>query len=305
MTEVTTKAVTVQVPATSANLGPGFDSLGLALGLYDSITAMVSEDEGVLIEVEGEGTGQVALDASHLVARAMALGFTALGARPSGFVLRCVNVIPHGRGLGSSAAAIIAGLTLARGMVTGGDQLLSDHELLQLALSLEPHPDNLAAALHGGFTTAWIADESAHVVRVDVHQDIHAVVAIPDFQVPTAHARSALPATVLRSDASFNIARSALLVHAMTRAPELLMDATEDRLHQEPRRSMYSSSMALTDSLREAGVAAVISGAGPTVLALGPAEQLDVVRLTAGADWRVLALPVAALGAHIHPAAGA
>lgn len=294
-------AVTVRVPATSANLGPGFDSLGLALGLYDALTAMVSEDEGVLIEVEGEGLGELALDASHLVARAMALGFAAMDARPAGFVLRCSNAIPHGRGLGSSAAAIIGGLVLARGLVTEGQDLLSDHALLQLALTLEPHPDNLAAALHGGFTTAWITGQGAEVVRAQPHPSLRAVVAIPDYQLATQRARSALTATVSRQDASFNIARAALLVQAITRAPELLLDATEDRLHQEPRRPMYAPSMALIDSLRAMGRAAVISGAGPTVLVLGTADVLVDVQRVAGAGWRVESLDVAAFGAQVDP----
>lgn len=294
-------AVRVRVPATSANLGPGFDSLGLALGLYDSLTAMVSEDEGVLIEVEGEGVGEVALDSSHLVARAMALGFAAMGAMPTGFVLRCTNLIPHGRGLGSSAAAIIGGLVLARGLHEQGDSLLSDHDLLQLALELEPHPDNLAAALHGGFTTAWMHDSSAEVVRQDAHNDIKPVVAIPDFRVPTSEARSALPTTVSRSDASFNISRSALLVHAITHDPTLLLAATADRLHQESRRAMYPSSMDLIDRLRAQGLAAVISGAGPTVLVLATKDQRDAVHAEAGAKWRVESWPVATRGAHVDP----
>ncbi|MDO8732504.1 MAG: homoserine kinase [Actinomycetota bacterium] len=296
------EAVRVRVPATSANLGPGFDSLGLALGLYDTLAAMVSEDQGVLIEVEGEGLGEVALDSSHLVARAMALGFAAMDSRPAGFVLRCTNLIPHGRGLGSSAAAIIGGLVLARGLHAEGDSLLSDQDLLQLALELEPHPDNLAAALYGGFTTAWMEDEFAHVVRQEAHPSIRTVVAIPDFRVPTAEARSALHATVSRKDASFNISRSALLVHAITRDPRLLLEATADRLHQEARRSMYPSSMELIDGLRERGIAAVISGAGPTVLVLGMTDQLDEVSALSGTNWRVEALRVATHGAHVDPA---
>jgi homoserine kinase len=296
-----TGPVRVEVPATSANLGPGFDSLGLALSLQDSLTAMVSEDEGVLIEVEGEGAADVALDSSHLVARAMALGFTAMGSRPSGFVLRCTNRIPHGRGLGSSAAAIIGGLVLARGLHQQGDQLLSDSDLLQLAMELEPHPDNLAAALYGGFTMAWMQDGFAHVLRQDVHEGIEFVIAVPEFKVPTAEARSALPPTVARSDASFNISRSALLVHALTADPALLLDATADRLHQESRRTMYAASMDLVDHLRDEGMAAVISGAGPTVLVVGQALQVDDIRNAAGIGWRVEQLQAATLGAHVDP----
>jgi homoserine kinase len=265
---------------------------------------MVSEDEGVLIEVEGEGAAEVALDSSHLVARAMALGFAAMGSRPSGFVLRCTNRIPHGRGLGSSAAAIIGGLVLARGLHQQGEALLSDSDLLQLAIELEPHPDNLAAALYGGFTTAWMQDGLAHVLRQDVHKSIDFVIAVPEFKVPTAEARSALPATVSRSDASFNISRSALLVHALTANPSLLLDATADRLHQESRRTMYAASMSLVDRLREEGQAAVISGAGPTVLVVGEALNVDDIRNAAGVGWRVERLHAATLGAHVDPGTG-
>ena len=294
--------VAVRVPATSANLGPGFDSFGLALGLYDSLSAMVSDDEGVLIEVEGEGVGELALDSSHLVARAMARGFAALDSRPHGFVLRCTNVIAHGRGLGSSAAAIIGGLVLARALHIEGDSLLSDLDLLQLALELEPHPDNLAAAIYGGFTTAWMSDGIAGVVRQDVHPDIRPIVAIPEFKVPTAEARSALPAMVSRADASFNIARSALLVHAMTSDPSLLLEATGDRLHQDSRRGMYNASMDLVDDLRANGLPALISGAGPTVLVLSVGDGLSSVQGAAGPGWRVAPLSVDTLGAHVDPA---
>ena len=293
--------VRVRIPATSANLGPGFDSFGLALGMYDSLTAMVSDDPGARIEVEGEGQGELALDSSHLVVRAMALAFAAMDARPAGFALRCVNVIPQGRGLGSSAAAIIGGLVVARALHAEGESLLSDDDLLQLAMELEPHPDNLAAALHGGFTTAWMSDDLAQWVRLDVHPDIQSIIAVPDFKVPTAHARSALAATVDRADASFNIARAALLVHAITMDPAMLLEATGDRLHQESRRSMYAESMDLVDRLRAKGVAAVISGAGPTVLVLDSSDRLELVRQAAGTAWRVERPGVGARGAHVDP----
>lgn len=301
MPALRTDAVRVIVPATCANLGPGFDTLGLALEITDALTAMVTDDPGVLVEVAGEGVDDVPRDATNLVVRAMALGFTALGVRPTGFVLRCDNVIPHGRGLGSSAAAIIGGLALARAMVVDGQELLSDGDLLQVALQLESHPDNLAPALFGSFTTAWLNGDAAEWVRHDVHADVHPIIAVPDFQVPTKHARSALPATVSRDEAIFNIGRAALLVHAMTQEPALLLTATEDRLHQEARRAMYPASMALVDSLRADGIAAAISGAGPTVLAFGDAPVLAQVREAAGAQWDVRTSAIAARGAHATP----
>mgnify|MGYP000058229461 CR=1 FL=1 len=292
--------VRVLVPATSANLGPGFDSAGLALELVDELVAMVSDDPGVLVEVSGEGSDDLPRDSSHLVVRAMALGFSALGSAPEGFVLRCTNVIPHGRGLGSSAAAIIGGLVLARALVVDGHLRLSDDDLLQLALSMESHPDNIAAALYGSFTIAWTTDDGvADAARIEVNPELRAVVAIPSFEVPTKAARQALPAQVDYATASFNIARSALLVHALTEDPSLLLEATADRMHQEQRRGMYAPSMALVDSLRSRGIAAAISGAGPTVIAFVSASEVDSVSALIEGEWRTFALPIRSAGAQV------
>lgn len=293
-------AVRVRVPATSANLGPAFDCAGLALDLWDEVVAMVSDDAGVLIEVEGEGSDAVARDESHLVARAMARVFDALDARPAGFVLRCTNAVPHGRGLGSSAAAIIGGMVLARGLVDGGENALPDNDLLQLALAMEGHPDNIAAALYGGMTIGWLDPASrGRVVRLDVSPDLAVAVAVPSGSLLTTRARAALPTSVPLADAVFNAARSALLVHAMTSAPALLLDATDDRLHQEPRRSMYPESMRIVDALRAEGVPAAISGAGPSVLALGTAEQVRTLADVAPEGWAVHHLSVPPRGAHV------
>lgn len=292
-------AVRALVPATSANLGPAFDCAGLALGLHDELVAMASDDPHVLIEVSGEGEDTVSRDASHLVAVAMARAFDVLGERPTGFVLRCANAIPHGRGLGSSSAAIIGGLALARALVVDGASRMDDHELLQLALTLESHPDNLAATLHGGFTIAWLdAAGQAHAVRRDAHPDIEAVAIIPESRLLTSKARGALPPAVPLADAAFNAGRSALLVHAMTLEPALLFEATEDRLHQEQRRAVYPASMAVVDDLRGAGVPAAISGAGPTVLAFASLQEATA-HVPAG--WRALALPVVGQGVQIQP----
>jgi homoserine kinase len=296
-----TDPVQVLVPATCANLGPGFDTLGLALETYDCLVGMVSEDSGVLVEVEGEGFQDVPRDASNLVVQAMALGFRAMQVRPEGFVLRCTNVIPHGRGLGSSAAAIIGGLGLARAMVVEGQELLPDELLLQVALEMESHPDNLAAALCGGFTNAWLEGDGAQSVRHEVHQAVVPITAVPAFKVPTSHARSALVPMVSREDASFNISRAALLVHALTNDPSLLLSATQDRLHQDARRAVYPAAMQLVDSLREAGLPAVISGAGPTVLVLGTVGDVALVGATAGEQWKVSEHAVARQGVHISP----
>lgn len=246
-----TSPVAVRVPATSANLGPGFDSLGLALDVHDELVAMVTEDPGCLIEIDGEGADYLPRDERHLVVRAMYRAFDALGERPAGFVLRCTNGVPQGRGLGSSAAAIIGGLLLARALVVDGSQRLGDDELLALATAMEGHPDNVAAALFGGFTVAWGASgEDIGSVRLDVHPDIVPIVFLPGEQVLTDAARSVLPEQVPHVDAAFNVSRAALLVHAMTTDPAHLLVATDDRLHQRARADVYPSTWALVSTLR-------------------------------------------------------
>jgi homoserine kinase len=295
-------AVRVLVPASSANLGPGFDTAGLALGVYDELVAMVTDDEGVLVEVSGEGSADVPRDETNLVVRAMAAGFTAMGVRPTGFVLRCGNVIPHGRGMGSSAAAIVGGIVLARAMVVDGRDRLTDADVLQVALTMERHPDNLAAALHGGFTIAWTDEDGrGDLVRLDVHEGVHPVVLVPPNEVATAKARAMLPATVPFADAAANLSRVALLVHALTGDPSRLMTATEDRLHQDARETAYPESVALVRRLRAAGVPAVISGAGPTVLAFAGPDLRESVAATAGGGWSLRAVDVASEGAREVP----
>jgi homoserine kinase len=295
--------VEVVVPATSANLGPGFDSMGLALSLHDHLVAMVTEDPGVLVTVEGEGGGALPADESHLVARAMRSAWEAMGITPPGFVLRCRNGIPQGRGLGSSAAAIVAGILLARGLVEDGEQLLPDDEVLGLATRMEGHPDNVAAALLGGFTTAWIDsvdDTHTSAVTRATHPAVVPMVLIPQQAMPTKEARMMLDDTVDRVDAVFNIGRAALLAHALSLDPALLFPATEDRLHQDARARAYPQSHALVMALRGAGVPAVISGAGPTVLAFTVDDHERATTTAAVPDgWRPLAIPVDVDGARV------
>lgn len=304
--EVRTGPVRVLVPASSANVGPGFDSLGLALSVYDELVAMATDDEGVLVEVAGEGEVDVPRDERNLVVQAMLTAFAAMGVRPRGFVLRCRNTIPHGRGLGSSAAAIIGGMVLARAMVPGAD--FDDDALLATATGMESHPDNLAAALHGGFTVAWLGEDSRPgAVRLDVHPSLRAVLVVPVETLPTSQAREALPVEVPHVDASFNAARSALLVHAVTARPDLLWEATSDRLHQQARAQVYPASVAVLGRLRAAGIPAAISGAGPAVLVLSDHEDIEsqVADLLAGTEgWGVREIPISLVGAHESPLEG-
>jgi homoserine kinase len=296
--------VEVVVPATSANLGPGFDSLGLALALHDHLVAMVTDDPGVLVTVEGEGAGSLPSDERHLVAGAMRSAWEAMGLSAPGFVLRCRNGIPQGRGLGSSAAAIVAGILLARGLVEEGEELLPDDEVLGLATRMEGHPDNVAAALLGGFTTAWVDsvdDTHASAVTRATHPSILPVILIPQQSMATKEARTLLDDTVSRSDAVFNLGRTALLSHALVADPSMLFPATEDRLHQDARAHAYPQSHALMLSLREGGIPAVVSGAGPTILAFTVDDQERAVATAAVPDgWRTLAVAVDGEGARVH-----
>ncbi len=258
--------VRVRVPATSANLGPGFDALGLALTLFDEITASVIE-AGIEIVVDGEGADLVPTGEDHLVYQAMAAAFDLLGETPPGVRLVCTNRIPHGRGLGSSSAAIAAGIIAARALVVGGEDRLDAGAVYQLATDLEGHPDNVAPALRGGFTIAWISGAAAEVERLDINHDV--TVFVPPSAVSTKAARGLLPEMVPFGDAAANVGRSALIVAALLQSPERLIFATEDRLHQSYRSTAMPDSYKLMQRMRVEGIPTVISGAGPTVLAFG------------------------------------
>jgi homoserine kinase len=296
--------VQVRVPATSANLGPGFDTLGLALGWHDDVIARIGDD-GVVIDVAGEDAEAVPRDESHLIIQAMRATFELCGGQPHGIELVAANRIPHSRGLGSSAAAIVAGVTLARALVLGGDELLSDDELLALAARLEGHPDNVAPCLLGGLTVAWTEpDGTARAVSAGLDPAITPVAFVPPFSSSTTHARGLLPIQVPFADATANAARAALLMTALGGALDSLLVATEDRLHQPYRASAMPDSAALVATLRAAGLPAVISGAGPTVLVLaGSAAQAEAAAAFTPAGWRVERPGIEARGAQLVPAA--
>jgi homoserine kinase len=301
--------VRVRVPATSANLGPGFDAMGVALALHDVVDVRAVSSPGAEVEVSGEGAGAVPTGEDHLVVRALRAALDELGASQVGLRLTCANRIPHGRGLGSSAGAVVAGILAARALVAEPGAF-DDDAVLALATALEGHPDNAAPALLGGVTVAW-CDEEVHAVRLAVHPALVPVAIVPPYELPTRTARAVLPAQVPHADAAFQAGRAALLVEAVGRRPDLLFPATEDRLHQEYRRAVMPESLALVGTLRRRGVAAVVSGAGPAVLALArrtdtgpgglPSTDADAAIAAAFggvmAGWRVLPLPVDADGA--------
>ncbi|MFI7573628.1 homoserine kinase [Micromonospora sp. NPDC049497] len=286
--------VRVRVPATSANLGPGFDALGLALTLHDDVAAEVTPG-GVTVTVAGEGAGELPADERHLVVSAMRAAFDALGGQPAGLAVECVNRIPQARGLGSSSAAIVAGVLLARALVADGERLLDDGAVLRLAAQIEGHPDNVAPCLLGGFTVAWTEPSGARAVSLPVADGVRPTVFVPAERGLTSVARAALPSTVPHGDAASNAGRAALLVHALTAEPALLLPATVDRLHQDYRAEGMPATSALVSALRAADVAAVVSGAGPTVLALSePPEAFDP-----GTGWLVLQLGTDMHGARV------
>lgn len=290
------RQVVVRVPATSANLGPGFDTLGLALSVYDELV-VTSLPEGELeIELTGQGIDDVPRDGSHLVVRTIAYAYEAVGRRMPGLRLRAHNVIPHGRGMGSSGAAVVAGLLAAKGLLAG-DVELGDDTLLRLATELEGHPDNVAPALFGGLTIAWVDETGPQHKKLLVHRGVAPLVFVPDFTMSTSVARSLQPLHVPREDAVFNVSRSALLIAALTQSPELLMAATQDKLHQSYRAQAMPETDRLVQALRGEGLAAVVSGAGPSVLVLcdGPGQRLraaDFVASHIDTPWEALMLAV-------------
>lgn len=297
------KTVRVSVPATTANLGPGFDTLGMALTIYDEIV-VEAVTSGVVVTIDGVGKGEVPTDETNLVARSILYAFDKVGQVAPGLKIAAVNRIPHGRGVGSSGAAIVAGVMAAKGLLEGIRDIGED-ELLAIATELEGHPDNIAPSLFGGLTIAWMTDNGPRSTKLSVHRGVSLLVAIPEHStMSTELARSLQPETVPHEDAIFNLSRAALLVAALLDSPELLWEATEDRLHQNYRASAMPETSSLIQMLREHGLAAVVSGAGPSILVLAgdPAQRLEAERLIAQhqqSPWNCRMLTVDERGATV------
>jgi homoserine kinase len=347
--------VRVRVPATSANLGPGFDSLGLALTLYDEVEVAVEAGAGakadaagppggVFLEVTGEGAEVADRGENHLIVKTIRRAFDVIAARSGtgigvpqpGLRMRCVNRIPHSRGLGSSAAAIVAGLVAARELHPYG-LVLDDQALYELATEIEGHPDNVAACLAGGLTIAWRTPAGSRLARVEV--DMEVVVFVPEQRMATERTRGLLPDVVPHEDAAANAGRAALLMAALTArrppasrgpatdepaprssaiaasfaptaipggiavapASDALLAATEDRIHQDYRAAAMPATAALLSRLREKGIPAVLSGAGPAVLAFTTASQVDSIASEVGNGWHKRPLNVDPDGARVQP----
>lgn len=296
--------VEVKVPATSANLGPGFDSLGLALSLYSEVSATVREQPGATVVIHGVGKGELPTDETNLIVRTIATVFESVGRTLPGLDVVATNNIPHGRGLGSSGAAIVSGVMAAKGLLEG-DIAFDSQRLLAIASELEGHPDNVAPALFGGMTIAWSADNGPQFKKLTVHRGVSPLVCVPEQTMSTEVARGLRPESVSHEDAAFNVSRSALLVAALVQSPELLFAATEDRLHQSYRAVAMPETESLLAALRDAGHAAVVSGSGPSVLVLcsDPAERLAAAELVAGhggTPWQSLMLAVDFKGATVN-----
>jgi len=298
-----TRTVTVRVPATTANLGPGFDTLGLALSIYDELTVTALPEQGLEVTVEGVGADEVPRDASNLIVSSIAYVYEQYGQPLPGLRLHAVNGIPHGRGLGSSGAAVVAGIVAARELLDGVVEI-THGDLLRIATEIEGHPDNVAPSLFGGLTIAWLDERGPQHKKLIVHRGVSPLVFVPSFTMSTKLARSLQPESVPHQDAIFNVSRSALLIAALTQSPELLLAATEDKLHQSYRAAAMPETDALVRMLRAEGFAAVVSGAGPSVLVLadGPGQRAvaaELVARHATSPWRALMLAVDVKGATV------
>jgi homoserine kinase len=300
--------ITVTVPATSANLGPGYDSLGLALSLHDTLTVETLDSGELLFELSGEGSESLPRDASHLVVKAITAALERLGFRHQGLKITANNVNPHGRGLGSSASAVVAAVTAANALVPEGSRRDRDW-VLQLTSEMEGHPDNVAPAIFGGLALSWQDSDQYSSTCAAVADSVIPVVAVPDYELSTEAARALLPASIGHHAAAMNSGRAALLIHALTSKPEFLLAGTEDYLHQSYRAAAMRPSAELIGALRRGGHAAVVSGAGPTVLVLANGEDeaaavVDFISVFTAANtpdvgWRVMKLAVDVEGAKV------
>lgn len=295
---IVNEEVGVKVPATSANLGPGFDACGLALGLYNHVHVRATIGQ-TKVTVRGEGAGEVSTDETNLVARTLLSALEYVGAPQVGLEMTCINNIPLSRGLGSSASALVSGLWAARGLIDRPD-VLDRQTIFQLAAEIEGHPDNVAPAVFGGYTVSWMEGERAEHIRLDPHESLRITVFIPDYELSTELARELLPDSVPYRDAVFNAGRSALLTAAITTYPDKLFAATDDKLHQIYRRDAMEKSVMFVDWLRERDIPAAISGAGPTVIVFAEVPE-KVIQQARDYGWQVHSLDPAAEGVDFIP----
>lgn len=271
------KRVRVKVPASTANLGPGFDTLGMALNLYAWIEMSVSEN--ISIHLYGDNMEGVSTDPSNLIYQVAQIVFDRVGVRYPNLEISIYSDIPLTRGLGSSASAIVGALVAANAL--SGNRLTTD-ELFQIATSLEKHPDNVGASLFGGLVAALWDGQRAEYVRIEPDPRIGIVAAIPDFQLSTSKARHILPNRVSMQEAVFNVSHSSVLVAALCSGNlDIVRHAMRDALHQPYRATLIPG---MESILREAtsngAIGAALSGAGPTLIALVETGNGDHSTLT-------------------------
>jgi homoserine kinase len=285
-----------RAPATVANLGPGFDSLALAVDLWNEVALDADAEPAVV--VRGEGSGEVPEDASNLIFRSMTYLSREVGRALPPFRLESENRIPLERGLGSSATAVVTGLLLADRLLGTG---LGPDRMLEVAVDLEGHPDNVAACLRGGVVIAYLSRDGWRAERLDPSPSLKPVLLVPENErLPTTDARRVLPREVPLADAAFNAGRSALVVRALTDHPDLLEVALEDRLHQGRRLPLVPSARAVFEDLRDRGIPVCVAGAGPSLLAF----ETDAALPELGPGWRVLRTGIVAAGALVDEVAG-
>ena len=266
----------LRIPATTANLGPGFDTFGLALTLYNRIRVETTgSDGGISVSVRGEGEGQIPTDERNLIFVAIRAFFERIGRPIPGLKIDAENKIPLARGLGSSASAVVGGLVAAN-LLSGSP--LSNADLIHLATQIEGHPDNAVACVLGGFTAAAQSDGKVTTIRTSLEKRIRAVVAIPTFELETLKARSALPASVSMQDAVYNVSHTALMAIALAKGDfEVVRAAMKDRLHQPYRASFIPGMTRVFEGAMGAGaLGAAISGAGPALIALVEEQEARV-----------------------------
>lgn len=275
--------IRVQVPATTANLGPGFDCLGMALELYNMVEVLPVA-HGVAVEVSGEGAAEIARDERNMVLQAAQRVFRQVGFTPGGIKIRLINQIPLARGLGSSTAAIVGGI-IAANIISGGR--LTVKEMLPLAASMEGHPDNVAPAFLGGIVVSVLSDSDVKYSKIAPPPGLKVVVAVPDFTLPTKTAREILPQQISFQDAAFNVGRAALLVAALHQGDlSLLSTAMEDRMHQLFRSTLIPGMKKVVAAAKLAGARGVaLSGAGPAVIALAD-NNFDLIARVMGDTFR-------------------
>lgn len=299
--------ITVKVPATSANLGPGFDALGLALDLWNEAVFTSTGDKKISLTIEGEGSGILPTDQTNAILEAALQVYELAGKPCDGLQIHCINRVPLGSGLGSSSAAMLTGM-LGANAVLG--EPYSREEILKLAIETEGHPDNVAPAMLGGLVASIIHESHVVSLRLTLtgqHTPIHITVVFPDFDFPTKQARAILPQQIDRRDAIYNISRAVIVTEAFRQGDlEMLAEAMTDRLHQPYRIPLIPGAQAAMEAMKGAGASAVaLSGAGPSLIAFSKKRETAIGRAgqqafaQAGLSSRIFKLKINRKGAQV------